>query len=176
VFLVKQISRSHWRREPREDREGRILAAFGSLGEAELDVEERDRNEWHNHCTSGGFFTLEWTSLPPEILGDLFLDLGIPPCPPETRDNWKDIWFWWKQTAPLLDGVQRERLRKAMDRFSNCRIVTVPVADQGCDAELPDESDLSENELRALRDLLPGLFSNWWDVPASTAIPESEGL
>jgi hypothetical protein len=122
LHLVKQDG-CFARRRP--EREGRVVAGFADRFDAEQHALDRERADWKGICDRAGFFTLEWTTLPWELLGDVFLDLNVPPPPPASAGN-EALWDWWKQTAPLMDGWQRERLRLALDRFSRYRVVAVP--------------------------------------------------
>jgi hypothetical protein len=128
LFLTKDAGPSPLRSA--DARDGKIVTAFSNRLEAEQDALERDRDAWRRVCESPDRFRWnEWTTLPPELIGDLFLDLGVPAPPSEAEQGYQALWDWWKQTAPLTDGWQRERLRLALDRFSRYRVVAVPVAD-----------------------------------------------
>jgi hypothetical protein len=127
VFLVKGDNTSWHRSRDNPQKEGRIQAVFKSRPEAEQDALHRDREEWHRMCLFSGFFTLDWTSLPPALVGDLFLDLGVPGPPLEEEVGYEAVWEWWRRTAPTLDGWQSERLRQAMDRFADHRVVPAPL-------------------------------------------------
>jgi hypothetical protein len=122
VFLLKDSDARHqWNPEY----EGRILAGFADRFSAEQDALRRDRDDWRSICDRPCVFRLKWSSLPTTILGDLFLDLGV--TAPPWEGDYPALLDWWKQTAPLMDGWQRERLRQAMDRFSDYRVVAVPL-------------------------------------------------
>jgi hypothetical protein len=130
VYLVKESgARYPLRCWQNPGFEGRTLAVFADRRQAEQDILARDKDDWRCRCEQPVYFSLEWTSLPPTILGDLLLDLGITPCPVQDDRYSRAASDWWKQTAPLIDGWQRERLLRALDRFSNYRVVPVPLAE-----------------------------------------------
>jgi len=126
LYLVVDVDGSHGRRADLS--QGQIVAAFANRYEAEQDALDRERSDWHHACEEG-WYNRNWTSLPPELIGDLFLDLGVPAPPSEAEHGYEAVWHWWRQTAPHMDGWQRERLRLAMDRFSRYRVVPVPMAE-----------------------------------------------
>jgi hypothetical protein len=110
--------------------EGEIVAAFTDRFEAEQDAVARAREDWRRACEDQTTYLVwdQWTSLPPERLPDLCAELRLPqPRWLDPKESWHQaVWAWWQQTAPLMDGWQRERLRLAMDRFSAYQVVAVP--------------------------------------------------
>jgi hypothetical protein len=125
LFLI--IDSGPYPQRSADHRAGKIVAAFSNHVEAEQDAVERERTAWRRACeTTDRIRWAEWTSLPPTLIGDLCLDLGLP-APMSVANCWDlTAWVWWQCVAPLMDGWQRERLRLAMDRFSRYRVVAVP--------------------------------------------------
>lgn len=137
VFLVK---RNHPRRSSSRPRgrlkgstrdaegagEGQIVAAFADRSDADQDAQAHEQSEWRCVCDHPNYFSLQWTSLPAALLGDLFLDLGVRP--PPAAAGLSALRAWWKETAPLLNDWQRKLLYQVLDRFSDYQVVSVPLA------------------------------------------------
>jgi hypothetical protein len=127
LYLVKR-QRYRSRNNPGEPIEGKIEAIFSNPLAAEAWIRERVRSSvrsalrwWRQYP----HFHLGRTSLPPELLRDLVLDMGLePPGLAECRDN-KAWQAWCEQQAPLMDDWQLERFLLALDQDD--RYVVVPI-------------------------------------------------
>jgi hypothetical protein len=93
------------------------------------------KSDWLWHCDHGGYFTLDWTSLPHPILCDVFEELGLPTPPSEQEAGYQVVWDWWSRMAPHMNAVQRAQVLQVMDRFSCYDVVSVPCWPLEADAE-----------------------------------------
>ncbi len=103
-----------------EDIEGRykatVMGVFRDWQQAEDRLVSETAAWWQRWLQAPWFSITEMASLPPELLQDLILDMGLVPPMPEVHDSCDEMWLtWWERTCPVMNRWQRERFLTALD-------------------------------------------------------------
>jgi hypothetical protein len=116
--------------EAYEDGSGYVRAVCPTRASAEAH-RERLARQWRAHWLTGGYFCLkEMTSLPPALLRDLVLDLGLEPPALEVCGEDSAWTAWWAEAGPRMSDWQRARFLEALDRDGGYWVEEVPVLDR----------------------------------------------
>jgi hypothetical protein len=126
IYVVKHAEDDQGR--PAEPGFGSIMGVYPTKPAAEqrrLELVDRERRHFWQH----GYEVLGKTSLPPAVLGDLVLDLGLTPPPSDVEDLCQAWEEWFADNRGAMCDWQRQEFLDALDLLGRFSVIDLELRD-----------------------------------------------